>query len=356
MYATLLVACTLAPDPAPTYESVADQVILNRRNIRTCALHLKWVRDDHSAGTKQARAYQMWLSGDTLRADHLPVPDLPPTDQRYSKGRSVVCRNCLGANLTTRVSILESAVQTSPRGQSPAADEADALFDPRMIGLLFEGLFKLPGEALESCLNHRRFSERAARTVERDGRPAVELAAVVKGLGEYRAWLDPARGHNFTRFELNLTWPGAGTRVAVTHDVDLAQDPVSKVWFPARLRYHETRGGRPHTTEVVEVLAAELNRPVDPAVFTLAGFGLPRGNGVYPIGSNTMHYWDGAKVVKESPITPREVAAAGGWTVAPGTPPIPVDPPMGYGRWLWAAPAAVFGLFGGWLVHRGLRR
>lgn len=135
-------------------------------------------------------------------------------------------------------------------------------------------------------------------------------------------------------------------------ECDLAQDPVSGVWFPSRIRYTDKRNGEVYDTEDARFDPVEINRGVDPAVFTLAGFPLPIGTPVYPPGikrADQGKFWDGAKLVDKSPVKPTDATAA----LPPEQAPVPVEPPGGWWSRAWPFAAAVaFGVAGLVLIRR----
>jgi hypothetical protein len=343
----IVVAATTTP---PSYQQACELAVSYRQAIRSCALQFRWRRSLPHGHKGENCSFQVWVDGRQLRIDRLPHPDVPADQQQHAMGREISCRNCLGPDLDTLHTVLRTAVYTVPRGQRSLAGSLDPVFDPRAIGMACGMLYDHESRTLSTAINNATWTNRTV-TVGADG--LLLLAATVPGWGTARCWIDPARGHNPVRFEeiSSPTIPGAPKNVEVTRDIELAQDAVSGRWFPSRLRFRATHDGKPHMVEDIEVVSAEVDRPIDPKVFSLAGFGLPIGELVFEPGATKEQYWDGQRLVPNSPV----VGKAEVVTHQPTTPPRPATP-AGWpvGRWLTAGGAVAVALVGVWLLRRAV--
>jgi hypothetical protein len=120
-----------------------------------------------------------------------------------------------------------------------------------------------------------------------------------------------------------------------------ARDPVSGTWYTRSYRYRQESNGVVEFDERLVIHHAEIDRPIDPKVFTLAGLDIPVGEAYRDVTSDRLRYWDGSKVVRESPIKPVGQANV---PVPIAAAPEPVESVSSRVRW-WAVGAAV--LFAG---------
>ena len=87
---------------------------------------------------------------------------------------------------------------------------------------------------------------------------------------------------------------------------DITFHKESQLWFPAKVRYRASIGGKEDQDEVTDIQVVSLNRPIPKEVFTFKGMGVPAGHVVMDLtdvegGKKT---WDGDKVVRGSRVPP----------------------------------------------------
>lgn len=110
-----------------------------------------------------------------------------------------------------------------------------------------------------------------------------------------RIWVAPRLGYQPVRVE--AAEEGSGDKPFVTRVSSLyAQFPRNNVWFPKKVLYTSFLGPDIYDETIIEILEAEFNQPIDPALFGIEAFDLSPGRKLLGPGNRAMN-WDGKRVV-----------------------------------------------------------
>ncbi len=89
------------------------------------------------------------------------------------------------------------------------------------------------------------------------------------------------------------------------------------VWFPESVTARKHRNGELMEEEIATIRSAAFNQPVDPALFTLEGLGMPPGHMIQDLSNRSTGTWDGEKVVPlgaPPPAAPDDLEPGIRWT------------------------------------------
>jgi hypothetical protein len=231
----------------------------------------------------------------------------------------------------------KSAVDIVPNGQETnSVGRLHYLFDPRQLGYCKQQFINQAKSGLDNDVTSPRRRDVRVERSTLNGEDAWLITSKVIASGcDHKIWILPSKGYNVGRIEASGKGPD-GTPFTYWIESELAPDPVSGVWYVKRYTHQEVEGGVAKTQETLEVLQSEINRGVDPQVFTLAGLDSPAGTPIRNETGRPEKYWDGKQAISEPP----EKKSA----VGPEAPaPQPVEPVPGTGvRWWYAVAMVVF--------------
>ena len=117
-----------------------------------------------------------------------------------------------------------------------------------------------------------------------------------------RMLVDPEMDYNVVRAELSR-----GSELVTSVESDVVRQTVSGLWFPERCRYRRWDNGKLTAKEDLRIRVIQLNKPVAPVVFTLAGMDIPPGTPVNEVPSSPVRgslVWNGKELVRETPFPP----------------------------------------------------
>lgn len=293
--------------------------------------------------------FQIWKTPEKWRIDLRPRTDghvkdwsgryVMPTPSPKPVDRQVVCDGCRPGGGGYHFYLPWSAVEA----YSPDSDyarivrEYDLLIDPQKFGVVLASPFTHDnlGDVLASpAIKFDGLSE-----TTRNGERAIALTGTrVKGGSIRRVTILPDKGYSVVSIRAGPK-PGSKDNWEYSVESEPAQDPMSGAWYTRSFRYRRESRGVMECETRLTIDHAEVNRPIDPKVFTLAGLDIPIGQAYREQTDTRLRYWDGSKVVAESPIKP-----VGQLNVPVPAAPQPVGAVPSGVRW-WAVAAAV--LFAG---------
>lgn len=352
-----VVTGVFAQAPAPSVEPAAvEKIALEaRRTIRS--IHAILVLDQELTRKGQpvqrsVRKYEIWMDQEHYRADIIKEGEIKP---RSDLGRrAIYCKNCerpghfvQWVEGLTGVDVVRADSKKAREGFSEA-------YDPRLLGYVMSPMSSLTGQGggaynLETELSSPALSARTLESAEHEGKRALVLRSKYLKTGADRAvWVLPEKGNSIGLIESSLK-----TNDGVTHGSrlrsDLARDAKSGAWFPKSCVLEWTENGVVTLREVVSVQSVEINQPIDPRTFTLAGIGVPDGTPVLTPESPVipLEFRNGGIGPRIENLNPSEVPA-----------PIPVNPSAVSGgfRWWYAVAAGLFVAVGVVLLRRAISR
>jgi hypothetical protein len=217
--------------------------------------------------------------------------------------------------------------------------DAHRVFDPRTIGMLPTWLSGLQSAAIDHCLTRPDRKGTSTRAESIGGEPVQRVEYERKDGCRIRAWVSPAKNCSVLRIEIAKQWED-GKWVTSIECRPKAHNNGA-VWFPESVTARKHRNGELIEEEIATIRSAAFNQPVDPALFTLEGLGMPPGHMISDLSNASTGTWDGEKVV---PLR------------APPPPPADLEPGI---RWTWvlvslASAAAAALAF--WVLRRRMAR
>jgi hypothetical protein len=287
-----LIALGLAMGQGEIPPAVGDlerRTIDHRRSIRQAKLVLRAVNVRSGEPNAYPSETFIWLDNDKIRCD-----DWCTFRGDKAPHRELSCRNCQLPGHFVRyhqLEILNVAVKVYP--MPPVADPASEwILDPRCLGMVPMPSSDLFQCQLDSTLGRTDRGDISTRTDSWKGLPC-QLIECENAAGHHtKVWIATDRGPSVVRIEIT-----AGKLMQAVESELAMLD--SGYWFPRRCEYCSVRDGKDEVREKVEVEVLSLNKPVDPAVFTLAGMNIQRNTPIVGI-SDEMHgpvVWDGSAVV-----------------------------------------------------------
>lgn len=109
-------------------------------------------------------------------------------------------------------------------------------------------------------------------------------------------WIDPDRDWNIIK---TMIYGDGGAKKISEERFTLRLDPYDGMWFPSRMERWSFLEGAQNPMEVIEIHAAEFNRPEHPVKLTPADIGVEVGMLVVyrERKENAAGYWDGEKIL-----------------------------------------------------------
>lgn len=367
-YVVLVVAATCGQGPPPP-----DPVALERRAVESRlaihTLHVKLTieREWHDAygrpgkGGKVAE-FEIWQDATHYRADIFTKSTSMSEDMALGR-RRVVCRNCEKPGHAVQY-FEGSGVALIPPDNPLLRTlfEGGDAFDPRLLGCTTSDHVNMPRPGTAKTVpleyNSPQFTAPTVEAATIDGEAAWLLKNKALRTGvDTRVYFFPNKGGSIGLIE----YSGKSEEYAFhgRYHSELEQEPDTGIWFPKKFVGEAFRSGAVKYRDVVTVHLREFNRPIDPAVFTLAGMNIREGAEVYDPSPNRtgkdrprMQY-SGGQIVpyKKDPSAELLLMEA-------MTQPRPVDPSVvpGRNRWWYASAAVLFGLAAALLLYRAARR
>jgi hypothetical protein len=169
------------------------------------------------------------------------------------------------------------------------------VFDPRTIGMIPMGLNVLHAAAIDLVLTRPDRKGTSTREESIGGEPVQRVEYERKDGCWLRAWISPAKNYSVVRMEI------AARRKDGEWVTSIECRPKAHnngaVWFPESVTARKHRNGELMSEEVVAIRSAAFNQPVDPALFTVGGLGMPLGHPIQDLSNDLTGTWDGERVV-----------------------------------------------------------
>lgn len=277
-----------ADKPEPLLKAELARARLSTAKIEF-SIHTRPSADDSGKSDGQTLFYSFQGSpGEYLVAKR---GDMDGVVQRDQKGRPANLTYNGLIRLLARDGVLWRHVDEAPNAiVTPGTEQWSWMFDIRRIGL------NPVTESASHALEDMKLSYGA---VVEDGQ-AVVTAKLDNGSGEFRWWIDPAKDWAITR-----TAVLDGGRVLGERRFEYRQ--FDGYWFPSRVELVRIAAGDAAPSTVIEILAAEFNRPNHPLELTPEHIGVEVGTQItFADGRRpSIGFWDGRSAVPMEELTAR---------------------------------------------------
>lgn len=278
----------------------------------------------------------LWRDGDKFRADHLDASYTPPRPGHDRRTRHVSCENCeqQGYGVVTTIvaepGLTNHAVEFHRLG-TRSFDYGCTHFDWRYLGLGNCQQCVYPHLQIGANFPlHFKGPDAVVQTMNRGDTPC--LVAIKTGKGtKVSVWLSERDGYNPIYFEEYFDLPEGKERR--TTEITW-QSTAGGHLYPKTVKYNGIigfDGGRYPTEEVITVMHADFDSPIDPAVFTVAGLGLNENQPIGLPGLVPEDYptWRNGKVDESYTLKKRTAEQAKGQPATTGQTPVPAYPGRG---------------------------
>ncbi len=143
--------------------------------------------------------------------------------------------------------------------------------DPRLVGLVASSYSFYPHLTMNSLFLNPEFRLEGS-LLEKEGDSLVRLK-FTDPTRQIEAFFDPKHSMNVVAF--------VGTYGETVERIDITLGEVTGYgWFPSEFKFVQLRNGQESRSERVVLRAIQINQPIDPAIFTFVGMGVPNG---YPV-------------------------------------------------------------------------
>jgi hypothetical protein len=307
----LLFASATPGDAAPAASGdIEAKAVAARRNIRDIHLRLRITSGGLRKGAwkQRTRSYEIWWDKAHERSDSTLEGE---KDKKNSIGyRQVECLNCERNDHIVR--FIESVTPVelmAPKHPNYKVAFTES-FDPRLIGYSMLPHTELIGHRrqdhqIETDIDSPAIGPRRVEEGTLRGEAAIALRSKrKKPEADYTVWVLPRKGYGVGRIDFERR-TDKGKMGLIRQDSELELDGVSGLWFPKRCVWEEQLDGEVTDREVIEISLAELNRGIDPAIFTMAEMNIPNGATVMlpEKKKGRLVWWNG------KPIPPSEIPA-----------------------------------------------
>lgn len=354
----MLLTTGLVADPPPPLSPLEQAVIDAREAIRDAHLVVEIdTLDLRVCPTRTRYRYETWFEPTRQRTEITPLD----ADTRSASGAMpydmILCRNCPEPGTNLGYGRNGTPVAITKPGQSSLAGGNDTgrLLDVRRLGVAFADARTLHKHPLDQAVAISRLPEFSQADEVVAGRRLVRLRGQLRPGANKTIWIDPDRGPAVVKVEsagrnMNPKLPDYRSVM----EVEPARDEVSGAWYFRSCKKTVRLHGGKDADETITVQTMEINRGIDPAVFTMAALNIPAGTPAQ-IGNSAADawYWDGTRMVSRAEYRKRpEFMAA--YKSVPPTPAAP--PPAADPRWWQYALAAVLAAAGLFAVARAVCR
>lgn len=284
---------------APSVEVIETKVIAARRAIVCGEVVIELeIRRGPEKGSAKAfeHSRHLYFDGVKTRCDLLKPATVGGPESRV-RVRRVEC-----FSETRHVYFCDEVI--SPRGDMVVLNDFDLgveksgpVVDPRMLGLVSSDVAGLVNWEMDSFIGRPDRDQSSVVADTRGEVPCWKVSYRLRRGPWVRYWVD--RDHDLNVLRLEVEYPVHGKPWIDSVETQYQQLEGLVRWFPLTCRYRHAEDGTVTRAEDATVRVVGLNRPVDPAAFTLAGMGVPVGMGVVQLPNELgdSRYWDGSKVV-----------------------------------------------------------
>lgn len=221
----------------------------------------------------------LWRDGNKFRVDYFDAQYTPQRLGHDSRSRRVTCENCERAGYGITTTILPDSPTVQPmvefhRLGTRNFDVYCTHFDWRYFGL---GNDRPCGyKHLQIGVEFPKFFKQAGVVTKTENRGDIPclVAAVKTAKYDQSVWLSEREGFNPVYFEEVMRFDNVpdvrATKITW-------QQTAGGHYYPRTVKHNtiiSVNSGKHASEEVITVTHADFDSPIDPAVFTLAGFGL----------------------------------------------------------------------------------
>jgi len=237
-------------------------------------------------------------------------------------------------------SLAEARPVMAVRGRRDQIDvDGHRVFDPRTIGMLPTWLNGLRAAPIDLVLTRPDRKGTSTRAESIGGEPLQRVEYERKDGCWLRAWISPAKNYSVLRMEI-AEQSEDGESVTSIECRPKAHNNGA-VWFPESVTARRHRNGQLMSEEIATIRSAAFNQPVDPALFTVEGLGMPPGHMINDLSNASDGTWDGEKVV---PLR------------APPPPPVDLESGMRRTWLLLSLASAAAAALAFWVLRRRMAR
>jgi hypothetical protein len=297
----ILLLTTIAHSALPDVQKVIASARTSRDAISTyhivALFRTKYAQRDGELSS--LIQIEVWRDGDKQRTDYTNLEGNSP--HSVIGERRLSCRNCERAGYTISTSILPKNKGIMGLKFTKITPEFDKDDDSRMdwtrLGMLHTGLSgyrKDPPDYALTFMSKHPSLKLEEKTYDKANTYVLTVSAMS---GSTSCYLRPDLAMNPVYF---VTRSSKGEAVSKT-TIDYQQ--VSSQWYPKSVLYVLGEGPLESVREEITLKTVELNSPIDPTVFTLAGFGLKNGT---PIEYPEIKSRDAQPIWNNGQIDPKE--------------------------------------------------
>lgn len=355
------IGTTFGGEPMPPLHPLEQAVLVAREPIRDAHLVIEVETHDRRYSSHPLRyRYETWSEWDRQRTEITPLDEATRTAPGRDPNPFLYCYNCPERGKVLGLCRRFSALKIAPPDIPHPAGAGDSMrLDAKRLGLIFAPLWNVNGYNAAEKVGLSRQAGFLRAEERLNGRQVARHTATPKPGHTHSIWIDSDRGPSVVRVEYTGPNPRPGRpNFRSVMDVVPVLDPVTEIWFFSSYTQTSIHIDDQEVKETATVKTLELNRGIDPAVFTWAGLNIDSGT---PFMRYADHdtitfngYWDGTREVPSKEYMRRpEFRDA----LQVALPPEPVGQPSAAGPQVWqyvlAVGLAVTGLF---VVIRAVRR
>lgn len=277
---------------------------------------------------------QIWRDGKKVRVDHFDARYTPPRPNHDPRDRHISCEDCERDGYGIVTTVVPGTPPTHHMVEFKRLgtwnfDYYCTGFDWRYFGLSNDGLCDYPG--LHIATDFPKFFGLPAIVTRLDNRGVLPCLVASRKVAlnnvEWSVWLSERDGLNPVFFENKfevMAKPESRT-------TELSwQQTAGGHLFPKRVKHNtmiSTNGSKYPLEEVVTITHADFDSPIDPAVFTVAGFGLNENQVIgYPeLDHQKQPRWRNGQVDYSETAGKQTLVAVNAGAAPPAAAPYPTE-------------------------------
>lgn len=305
MIVLALMAVTVAADPKPALNAVEQSIVGARESIRDCHLVIEIESSiPQFSPTRTRYRYETWLEKDRQRTEITPLDEATRSAHGLLSFPRLSCRNCPepGQNLGLLRGGSPIALTKLGEPNIAGANAPGAHLDVRRLGVVFGDSRTLKQFPLHKSIAISQLPGFAQDVELQDGKRLIRMSGQPREGVVKTIWVDPDCGPCVVKIEAkgrnqNLALPDFYSVMKI----EPARDEHSGAWYFRSYTWRSTLHGGNNSDETGTVKLLEINRGIDPEVFSWAGLMLPTGTPMQrgEAGKNGSAYWDGTKLVEK---------------------------------------------------------
>lgn len=289
----------------PTVEELENACLEERAKIRTGSLRLnaKGTAANRDGAVYVHIEYAVWFDDASIRCD---VRQLIPrlADGPFTETVVFSTEGWLRYSDKVDSGGVGQVLAVGTLGSPNVESRKRTLFDPRKMGLVVCTPTVYHGVDVSSYFGRGDLLESRVDAADHEGQPVFVITARTSAGVTLRKWIDPNRGYSMVRGETRSVY--LDQELVDTVECEITWHPEAAVWFPESVRSRRHLGGKLDTEEVLTVVHASLNEPVNPRVFQPGDLAIPAGREVLNDDQGSVDsFWDGKEIVRYDATTQR---------------------------------------------------